>query len=123
LIVLFIEGARAVSWDMRRSVVCCAKVLSESPKDRRADSFLEWREATIRCGDDPEVRAKVEELDRLDDWVYDIHTRQGRKMGRGNVHWYEESSHVENAVQGQKDWEAEFVPILMRLARENKVTW
>jgi hypothetical protein len=126
---MFMAGRRqetdqkAVTWEMRRCVVCCAKVLADSPKDRRGDSFLEFREATIRCADDPEVRAKVEELDHLDDWVYDIHTRQGRKMGRGNVFWYETSSHVENAVQGELDWERDYVSILLRLAREGRVSW
>lgn len=114
---------KAVSWEMRRAVVCAAKVLADSPKDRRADSFLEFREATLRCADDPEVAAKVKELDEKGDFCYDIHTREGRKLGRGNVHWYEESSHVENAVKGELDWERDYVSILLRLAREGRVSW
>jgi hypothetical protein len=34
------KDQKAVTWDMRRCVVCAAKVLADSPKDRRADSFL-----------------------------------------------------------------------------------
>ena len=114
---------KAVTWEMRRAIVCAAKVLADSSKDRRADSFLELREATIKCSDDEEVKAKAAELDAVDDYVLDIHTRQGRKLGRGNVHWYEVSSHVENATAGQIDWEKEYVGTLARLAREGKVTW
>ena len=114
---------KAVTWEMRRCVVCAAKILADSQKDRRADSFLEFREAAIRCGDDPEVAAKVKELDEKGDFCYDIHTREGRKLGRGNVHWYEESSHVENAVQGELDWERDYVSILLQLAREGRVSW
>jgi len=126
---MFMAGRRqetdqkAVTWEMRRCMVCAAKIMADSPKDRRADSFLEFRESTIQCADDPEVAAKVAELDMMDDFVFDIHTRRGRQMGRGNVHWYEESSHVENAVQGELDWECNYVPILLRLAKEGRVSW
>jgi replication-associated recombination protein RarA len=114
---------KAVTWDMRRCVVCAAKALADSPKDRRADSFLEFREATLRCGDDPEVAAKKAELDTMEDFVFDIHTRKGRQMGRGNEYWYDVSSHVENAVQGELEWERDYVSILSRLAKEKRVTW
>jgi len=114
---------KAVTWDMRRCVTCAAKVLADSPKDRRADSFLEFREATIRCADDAEVAAKIAELDEMDDFVFDIHTRKGRQMGRGNEHWYGVSSHVENPVKGEVDWERDYVSILARLAKEKRVTW
>jgi replication-associated recombination protein RarA len=114
---------KAVTWDMRRSVVCAAKLLADSPKDRRADSFLEFREATLKCGDDAEVAAKAKELDEMEDFVFDIHTRKGRQMGRGNEYWYDVSSHVENAVQGELEWEKEYVTILSRLAKEKRVSW
>lgn len=114
---------KAVTWEMRRCVTCAAKVLADSPKDRRADSFLEFREATLRCADDPEVATKVAELNEMEDFVFDIHTRKGRQMGRGNEHWYAVSSHVENAVQGELEWEKSYVPILLRLAKEKRVSW
>ena len=114
---------KAVTWDMRRCVVCAAKVLADSPKDRRADSFLEFREATLRCADDPEVATKAKELDEMEDFVFDIHTRKGRQMGRGNEYWYGVSSHVENAVQGELEWAKEYIAILSRLAKEKRVSW
>ena len=117
------KDQKVITWEMRRCIVCAAKILAESPKDRRADSFLEFREATLRCSDDPEVAVKVAALDEMDDFVFDIHTKQGREMGRGNEHWYGESSRVVNPTQGEIDWEKEYVSILARLAKEKRVTW
>ena len=44
-------------------------------------------------------------------------------MGRGNEYWYGVSSHVENAVQGELEWEKEYIAILSRLAKEKRVSW
>jgi len=87
-----------LSRDEKRLVIAAAKILAQSPKDRTADEFLETldlfeNEETANL---PEVKARKEELEKFEDYVFDVHTVKGRKMGRGEEYWYETSRKVEN---------------------------
>lgn len=84
------------SWDGRRSAVAAAKLLAEARKDRTCDEFLEMIELMDKYGDDSEVKAKKSELSHLDDYIYDMHTVEGRRRNRRDKHWYEEASIVMN---------------------------
>lgn len=83
-------------WDGKRCAVAAAKIMAESSKDRSADEFLEVMDYYAKHHDDEECKKRIAELGALDDWVFDVHTPQGRKMGRGDEYWYNESSKVEN---------------------------
>lgn len=88
---------KRLGWNELRCIVAAAKILAESEKDRSVDEFLEMMEVIERYGDkDEEVKKKKEELEKLDEFVFDMHTAEGRKAGRGLEYWYEESSKVAN---------------------------
>jgi replication-associated recombination protein RarA len=84
------------TWEGKRCAVAATKILSESPKDRSADEFLELMDYCSKHQDDEDCKKKISELAELDTYVFDVHTPQGRKMGRGDKYWYEESSKVTN---------------------------
>jgi len=83
-------------WDGKRCAVAAAKIMAESSKDRSADEFLEVMDYCSKHRDDEDCKKRILELGELDDYVFDVHTPQGRKMGRGDKYWYEESSKVTN---------------------------
>jgi replication-associated recombination protein RarA len=92
------QDDKELNWDEKRCIVAAAKLLALAPKDRDADEFLEMMEIIEKYGEkDEEVKRKKEELEKLDEFVFDMHTKQGVQMGRGLQYWYEESSKVENA--------------------------
>jgi hypothetical protein len=109
-----------LSWDMKRCVVCAAKILAEAPKDRRADEFQELVDAIEKHGEDEELRKKKEELEHVPDEALDMHTLQGRKMGRGNLFWYEVSSETTNKTPEYEEWRSWFKPLMIRLATKEK---
>jgi hypothetical protein len=111
---------RKLTWDMQRCVVCAAKILADSPKDRRADEFLELIGAFGKRPDDKELAKKKEELERIPDEALDMHTLKGRKMGRGNLFWYEVSSETVNKTPQYKAWREWFKPLMIRLEHEKK---
>jgi replication-associated recombination protein RarA len=88
------------SWDGRRCAVAAAKMLAEAQKDRSADEFLEMEDFLEKHVDDEEVQKKLDELGKMEDYVFDQHTRQGQRMGRvgfaGERFWHEESGVVLN---------------------------
>jgi len=84
------------TWDGRRAAVAAAKLLAEAPKNRSCDEFLEMIELMDKYEEDPEVKAKNDELSSLDDYVFDMHTAEGRRRNRRDKHWYEEASMVMN---------------------------
>jgi len=112
------EKEKKLSWDMERCVVCAAKILAESPKDRRADEFLELVEVLEKETKDEELRKKKEELESVPDEALDMHTLQGRKMGRGNLFWYEVSSETVNKTEEYQEWHKWFKPLMVRLTKE-----
>jgi hypothetical protein len=111
---------KKLSWDMQRCVVCAAKILANSPKDRRSDEFLELIDAVEKRTDDEELRKKEEELERIPDEALDMHTLAGRRMGRGNLFWYEVSSETVNQAPQYKAWREWFKPLMVRLESQRK---
>jgi replication-associated recombination protein RarA len=86
-------------WDGKRCAVAAAKIMAESEKDRSADEFLEVMDFCFKHHDDEDCRKRISKLGELDDYVFDVHTPQGRKMRRGDEYWYMESSRMENPSQ------------------------
>jgi replication-associated recombination protein RarA len=95
-----------LNWDAMRCIVCAAKILAESKKDRRADEFLELMLKTEQKNE--EAVKWVDELKQYPDGTLDMHTVKGRKMGRGDKYFYEVSSRVENATEQYKQWKVRF---------------
>jgi hypothetical protein len=106
-----------ISWDGRRAAVEAARILAESPKDRRADEFLEL-EASADAGNRM-AKAYLDSLATYDDWVFDKHTTKGRKMGRGEAYWIDVSSQTTDKTEiyarWRKKWEA-----LMRTTKSRR---
>lgn len=112
---------KELTWDEKRCFVAAAKILSESTKDRRADEFLELMDVLEkRAGKDKELAAKLEELCKIEDYVLDMHTRSGRMLHRGNLHWYEISSETENRSVEYDKWHSWFKPLLIRIEKEKR---
>jgi hypothetical protein len=108
------------TWDMKRCAVCAAKILADAPKDRRADEFLELIDAIEKHEEYEEFRKKIEELEAIPDEALDMHTQQGRRMGRGDLYWYEVSSETVNKTSGYEAWHDWFKPFMIRLVKERK---
>jgi len=109
-----------LSWDMKRCAVCAAKILAEAPKDRRADEFLELLDAIEKHRKDEELGKKKQELEAIPDEALDMHTLQGRRIGRGDLYWYEVSSETVNKTSEYKAWHDWFNPLMIRLVKERK---
>ena len=109
------------SWDCLRCVTCAAKILADAPKDRRADEMLEFLDAYEKCPDDAELQQWHDELSTVPDAAYDVHTLQGRRMGRGNLHWYTESSYCDKKTVDYELWHSRFSTVMTRLAKEKKL--
>lgn len=106
---------------MKRCIVCAAKILAESPKDRRTDEFLELMDMIEkRAEKDKDLAMKLESLSKIEDYVLDVHTKAGRKMGRGNLYWYEVSSESVNETPEYEDWHKWFKPLMVRLTKEKE---
>ncbi len=67
------------------------KILAEAKKDRRADELL---------------HQSLPLPDQLPDFVYDKHTAQGRKLGRGEEHFEEIGSYTVNKSEEYEKWRA-----------------
>ena len=104
--------------DMKRCVVCAAKILADSPKNRRADEFLELMAAIDKPTQDAELTAMKVELETIPDEALDMHTLKGRRMGRGNLFWYEVSSKTVNRTPEYEAWHKWFKPLMVRLEKE-----
>jgi hypothetical protein len=121
---MFLEFKRGkkgeISWDGKRITILAAKIMAESKKDRRADEFLEiWTLV--------EQRKDVEELQRLkESWTavpdeaFDMHTAQGRKMGRGNEYWYAVSSKCTDMTDEYAKWRSWWEGLMLTLCRKAK---
>lgn len=109
-----------LSWDMKRAVVCCAKILAESAKDRRADEFLEVVVA-IEKNPESELLKSMENMFALvPDEAFDIHTIQGRRMGRGLLYWYEKSSRCENMTPAYGRWRSWWEELMVHVTKAKK---
>jgi len=113
-----------LSWDAKRCVVCAAKILAEACKDRRADEFLELMDAIEKDSDKmPNLLKSVKAMfDVVPDEALDVHTVQGRKLGRGERFWYEVSSETENKTTVYEKWRKWFKPLMLEIvkAKEEK---
>ena len=108
------------SWDEKRCVVLAAKILAESPKDRRADEFLELIDAIEKYRDKiPNLRLLLENWMPSDE-AYDMHTKEGRKMGRGLLYWYQVSSKCENMTEEYRKWREWFEPFMIELVKRKE---
>lgn len=105
------------SWDAKQCAVCAAKILSEARKDRRADEFLELMEATEKHGQDVGLQRMKAELEAIPDEALDCHTARGRRMGRGDLFWYEVSSETVNKTEAYAKWRI-WWQSLSKLAKE-----
>ena len=109
-----------LSWDAKRCVICAAKIMAEAPKDRRADEFLELIDAVEKYGDKiPNLRLLLENWMPSDE-AYDMHTKEGRKMGRGLLYWYQVSSKCENMTDEYRKWREWFEPFMIELIKRKK---
>jgi replication-associated recombination protein RarA len=108
---------KKLSWDAKRCVVCAAKILAESPKDRRADEFLELMDA-IENDSMPNLLKRVKStFDAVPDEALDVHTIQGRKLGRGDLFWYEVSSETVNKTPAYEKWREWFKPLMIEVVK------
>ena len=107
-----------VSWDAKNCVLCAAKILSESKKDRRADEFQELMQMVEKHGDDVELQKIKTKLEAIPDEALDMHTIQGRRMGRGQAFWIEISSETLGKTSPYEEWRKWWRPLMMRLAKE-----
>jgi replication-associated recombination protein RarA len=107
-----------LSWDAQRCAICAAKILAEAPKDRRADEFLELMDSIEKHREDDELGKKREEFAAIPDEALDMHTLQGRRLGRGDLFWYEVSSETANKTPKYKEWHKWFKPLMVRLTKE-----
>lgn len=108
-------------WDCLRCVACAAKILADAPKDRRADEMLELLEAFEKCPDDVELQQWHDELSQVPDDAYDMHTLQGKKMGRGLLHWYTASSYTDKKSMAYNTWRHRFESVMTRLVKEKRL--
>jgi hypothetical protein len=107
-----------LSWDAKRCVVCAAKILAESWKDRRADEFLELMDAVERHGDEvPKLKSWLGEVSTVPDEAYDMHTIVSRKMGRGDLFWFEVSSQTELRSTEYQIWREWFEPLMVKVTK------
>jgi len=110
------------TWDGKRCAVAAALLMLDSKKDRRADEFLELMDAIEKHGEEtPELKEVKEVLERIPDEALDMHTREGRKMGRGLRYWYEVSSETENKTEAYQKWKAWWKPLMLKtIEKEGK---
>jgi hypothetical protein len=110
-----------LSWDAKRCAIVAAKILAEAPKDRRGDEFLELMGAIEKHEKDEQLQKIKAELETIPDEALDMHTLQGRRMGRGNLYWIEVSSETKNKTPEYEGWREQFFkPLMARLAKEEK---
>lgn len=114
------KNGKELSWDAKRCVVCAAKIMAESKKDRRADEFLElW--LAIEQRKDVKALQNLKELwTAVPDEAFDMHTVQGRRMGRGDEYWYAVSSRCENMSEAYAKWREWWEGLMLALSRKSE---
>ena len=94
-----------MTWDEKRLVVAACFILATSKKNRFADEFLD----ILDKAEKGQERAKhyVEEISKVDDFVIDMHTKEGRRRGikwDDDRFWVEHSSVTENKTEQYEKW-------------------
>jgi replication-associated recombination protein RarA len=107
-----------VSWDMKRCVVLAARILAEAEKDRRADEFLEIWTAMEKHKDIQALQNLRELWTAIPDEAYDVHTLQGRRMGRREEYWYAVSSKCENMTEAYAKWRSWWEGLMLALCKK-----
>ncbi len=108
------------SWERKMCVVRAALILAESKKDRRADEFLDLLEAVEKHKVDVKNLELLKDAMQPPDYAYDMHTKEGRKMGRGLLYWYQVSSKCENMTDEYRKWREWFEPFMVELVKRKK---
>jgi len=108
------------SWERKMCVVRAALILAESKKDRRADEFLDLLEAVEKYKVDIKNLELLKAAMQPPDYAYDMHTKEGRKMGRGLLYWYQVSSKCENMTEEYRKWREWFEPFMIELIKRKK---
>jgi len=111
---------KGYSWDEKRCVVLAAKILAEAPKDRRADEFLDLVDTIEKNKDKiPNLKLILENWMPMDE-AYDMHTKEGRRMGRGLEYWYKVSSKCVNMTPKYEEWRSWFEPLMLEIVKRMK---
>ncbi|MEM1589939.1 MAG: hypothetical protein QW175_05930 [Candidatus Bathyarchaeia archaeon] len=114
------KNSKELSWDAKRCVVSAALIMAESPKDRRADEFLELWDAMEKKKDVKALQSLKELWTSPPDEAYDMHTPQGRKRGRGLEYWYSTSSKCENMTEQYAKWREWWEGLMLALCRKTE---
>jgi replication-associated recombination protein RarA len=119
---MFLEFKNAkkgeISWDGKRITVLAAKIMAEAKKDRRADEFLEIWTAMEKHKDIQALQNLRELWTAVPDEAYDVHTLQGRKMGRKQEYWYAVSSKCENMTEAYAKWRSWWEGLMLALCKK-----
>jgi replication-associated recombination protein RarA len=107
------------TWDGKRCAVGAALIMAQAKKDRRADEFLELLDWIEKLGaKDKDLAEKLQTLTKIENYVLDMHTYEGKRRGRGNLFWYEVSSETVNKKAEYEEWRSWFKPLMVRLAKK-----
>lgn len=110
---------RGLSRDMKRCVVCAARTMAEAKKDRRADEFLELVDA-MEKNPESKLKSLKDTFSNIPDEAFDMHTLEGRRMSRGLLYWYEQSSKTVNKTSAYEKWHKWFKPLMIEITKAKK---
>jgi hypothetical protein len=106
------------SWDGKRCAVAAALLMAESKKDRRTDEFLELMEVAEKDSEKiPEFDGLLQELKETPDEALDMHTNEGRRMGRGEEFWLEVSSETSDKTEAYQRWREWWKPLMLKATK------
>jgi replication-associated recombination protein RarA len=123
---MFLEFKNAkkgeISWDGKRITVLAAKIMAEAKKDRRADEFLELWDVMQKRKDVQALQNLKELWTAVPDEALDMHTVQGRRMGRKEEYWYAVSSKCENMTEAYAKWREWWEGLMLALCKKRSGT-
>jgi replication-associated recombination protein RarA len=123
---LFLEFKNAkkgeISWDGKRITVLAALIMAEAKKDRRADEFLELWDVMQKRKDVQALQNLKELWTAVPDEALDMHTVQGRRMGRREEYWYAVSSKCENMTEAYAKWRSWWEGLMLALCKKKSGT-
>jgi replication-associated recombination protein RarA len=123
---MFLEFKNAkkgqISWDGKRITVLAALIMAEAKKDRRADEFLELWDVMQKRKDVQALQNLKELWTAVPDVAYDVHTLQGRRMGRKEEYWYAVSSKCENMTEAYSRWREWWEGLMLALCKKKSGT-
>jgi replication-associated recombination protein RarA len=121
---MFLEFKNAkkgeISWDGKRITVLAALIMAEAKKDRRADEFLELWDVMQKRKDVQALQNLKELWTAVPDEALDMHTVQGRRMGRKEEYWYAVSSKCENMTEAYAKWRSWWEGLMLTLCKKEK---